>query len=378
MAEDKGVFDGFDFLANMIVRDDNNPGKPRRDDNDNIVDIEPDELQKKLAEPNDVDDNKGKTNVIPDDDNDDQGDADDHKGSNDDDSKAGDYDKNDEFEKDISSYFVTEFAKKAGIDLDEDHNIETIDDVITLLNNVIEDNSKPTYSSDEVAKFDEFVQQGGNLKDFYDQVYAGRVQVDKLDIGKEDDQKAVIRQHLANQGYSDMKIKRAIDRYEESGVLAEEAEDALELVKEFDKKNAQRLLKEQEQFFQEQEKMKQEFLRDVNTTMKSVSELAGVTISDRDKKELFNYMFATDKSGMTGFQRDVQKDVMSLMEVAFFTKNKDKVINKTKKKATSDAYKTLQEKIKSQRGKLGKSGSQIDDDNSDMGSLGNFGKGIIF
>ena len=377
MAEDKGVFDGFDFLANMIVRDDNNPGKQRRDDNDNIVDIDPDDLEKKLNQTDDDNDKDDDNDSFVDIDKDKDKDKDNDK-SKDDGFNIDDYDKNDEFEKDISSYFVTEFAKKAGIELDEDTNIETIDDVINLLNNVIDDNSKPTYSSEEVAKFDEFVQQGGNLKDFYDQVYAGRVQVDRLDIGKEDDQKAVIRQHLANQGYSDMKIKRAIDRYEESGVLAEEAEDALELVKEFDKKNSERLLKEQEQFFHEQEKMKQEFLRDVNSTMKSVSELAGVTISDRDKKELFNYMFATDKSGMTGFQRDVQKDVMSLMEVAFFTKNKDKVINKTKKKATSDAYKTLQEKIKSQRGKLGKSGSQIDDDNSDMGSLGNFGKGIIF
>ena len=374
MAEDKGVFDGFDFLANMLVRDDNNPGK-RADDNDNIVDIEPDALKDKLQLDDDkdpiVDKNK---NIDQDDDDNDYVDPKSKKDIKD----ADDHDENDEFEKEISSYFATEISKKLGIDFEEDTSFETVDDVISLLQTVVEENSKPTYSSDEVARFDEYVRQGGDLKNFYDKVYSGRMDINKLDIKDENDQKAVIREHLANQGYPDAKIKRAIDRYEESGVLEEEAEDALELVKEFNKKNSEKLLKEQEEYFKEQTRMKQEFLHGVNNTMKDISELAGVPISEREKKDLLNYIFATDREGMTSFQRDAQKDVMSLLEVAFFAKNKDKVINKTKKKATSDAYKTLQEKLKMQKGKLGKSGSQIHDDNPNLGSLGSFGKGIIF
>jgi len=374
MTDDKGVFDGFSFLADMIVRDDNNP-KPRLEDkgNDNIIDIEPEELEKKMNQDDDQDDDldiekkdlddKKKRDVEP---------------PKKDSKKADDTDVNDDFEKEISSYFASEFSRKIGLDLDEDSTIETVDDVIDLLKVVVEENSKPTYSSEEVSRFDEFVRQGGNLKDFYDNVYSGKVNVDKLDISNEADQKSIIREHLSNQGYAEAKIKRALERYEESGVLGEEAEDALELVKEHNKKKAERLLKDQEKYYQDQQRVKQEFLRDVNSTMKDVSELAGIPITDREKRDLLNYIFTTDREGATPFQKDAQKDVMTLLEVAFFTKNKDKFINKTKKKATSDAYKTLQEKIKMQKGKLSKSGSQTQDDDSDMGSLGNFGKGIIF
>ena len=371
MTEDKGVFDGFNFLADMLVRDDNNP-RPPKDENDNIIDIDPAELEKKMkddgttpAEPK-----KAVEPVIPP--------VKEIIKKDPEDTTDGDDDNDDEFEKEISSYFATEFSKKVGLDLEEDAKFESVDDVIGLLQNVIEENSKPIYSSDEVARFDEFVKQGGDLKNFYDEVYSGRVSVDKLDIESESDQKAVIREHLVNQGYSDVKIKRALDRYEESGVLKEEAEDAIELVKEFNKKNTEMLLKDQEKSFQEQQRMKQEFLHNVNTTIKDVSELAGVPITDRDKKDLLNYIFTTDREGLTPFQREAQRDVMSLLEVAFFTKNKDRIINKTKKKATSDAYKTLQERIKMNKGKLGKSGSQTYDDDSKSGSLGDFGKNFIF
>jgi len=369
--KDKGVFDGFDFLASMLVRDDNNPGKPVKDVNDNILDIDPDELEKKIKDKGQKKDTTKKVD-------DDVDDVDDDQDDNDDNKTDDDKDENDEFEKDISSFFAAELAKKTGIELDEETKIESVDDVMSLLSTIIDDNSKPSYSSEEVERFDEFVKQGGDLREFYDQIYSGRINTEYIDIKKESDQKAVIKQHLLNQGYNEAKISRAISRYEESGVLEEEAEDALELVKEFDKKNAERLLKEQEEVFKEQQRMKQEFLRDVNSTMKDMTELAGVQISDKDKKELFSYIFATDRNGMTSFQRDIQKDVNTLIEVAFFTKNKDKVINKTKKKATSDAYKTLQEKIKMNKGKLGKSGGQINDDNSDKGSLGDLGKGFIF
>jgi hypothetical protein len=379
MTDDKGVFDGFSFLADMIVRDDNSPKPHLEDKNDNIIDIEPDELEKKMKQDNDPDLDLDKDDDLDDKKKDaDPPKKDDKKKDKDDKDDKDKLDVNDEFEKEISSYFANEFSKKIGLELEDDVEIETIDDVLDLLKTVVEENSKPSYANDEVEVFDNFVRQGGDLRNFYDKVYSGRMNIDAIDIKNESDQKSIIKEHLVNQGYSEAKIKRALERYEESGVLEEEAEDALELIKDYNTKNAEKLLREQEKYHTEQQKMKQEFMQDVNTTMKNVSELAGVPITDREKRDLLNYIFVTDREGATSFQKDAQKDVMSLLEVAFFTKNKDRVINKTKKKATSDAYKTLQEKIRMQKGKLGKSGSQIQDDNSDMDSLGSFGKGIIF
>ena len=58
--------------------------------------------------------------------------------------------------------------------------------------------------------------------------------------------KMVLKEHLKNQGYSDAQVDRRLTRYDEAGVLEDEATDALEMVKEHNEKESQRLLDHQQ------------------------------------------------------------------------------------------------------------------------------------
>jgi hypothetical protein len=249
------------------------------------------------------------------------------------------------------------------------------------MSEIVNENSKPTYASDEVEAYDEFVRNGGSLKDFYKEVYSGKLDATSIDLEKEYDQRAVIRENLLNQGYKEDKIKKMIGRYEESETLKEEAEDALDLVKEFNQKKADTLLVQQRNEAVAAKKQQQKFYDDVNSTIKSISSIKGFPISEKGKRELLQYAFAPEEDGMSKYQKE-RANVMNILESAWLAMNKDKNLviaaaDDANKKGNTDAYKTLRDKLKA------KGSKQVDDDQKSSkklgsGSLGDFGKGIIF
>jgi hypothetical protein len=273
-------------------------------------------------------------------------------------------------------------SKKLKLDVDEkDLKFESVDEVLEFMSEIINENSKPTYASDEVEAYDEYVRNGGSLKDFYREVYSGKLDVNTVDIEKEYDQRAVVRENLLNQGYKEDKIKKMISRYEESETLKEEAEDAVELLKEFNQKKAESLLVSQKNEAAQIRKQQQKFFEDVNTTIKSISDIKGFPISEKEKRELLQYAFNPEEDGLSKYQKDYKSDVMNILESAWLAKNRDKNLAITtsddaSKKGSSDAYKTLRDKLKA------KGNKQVDDNQkgSKLGSssLGDFGRGIIF
>jgi hypothetical protein len=89
------------------------------------------------------------------------------------------------------------------------------------------------------------------------------------------------------------------------------------------------------------------------------------------------YAFVPDEDGMTKYQKEFRGDVLNILESAYFTKNKIKAADDASKKGNTDAYKTLRDKLKA------KGNKQVDDNQKGnkklgSGSLGDFGKGIIF
>ena len=208
-------------------------------------------------------------------------------------------------------------------------------------------------------------------------MYSGKLDPASIDLEKDYDQRAVIRENLINQGYKEDKIKKMISRYEESETLKEEAEDALELVKESNQKKAESLLVYQRNEAARVQREQQKFLSDVNTTIKSISNIKGFPISEKEKRELLQYAFTPEEDGLTKYQKEYRGDVLNILESAFFCKNKDKLktVDDASKKGNTDAYKTLRDKLKAR-------GSKQTEDKSTKklgsGSLGDFGKGIIF
>jgi len=351
MAEDKkDLFQGFDALSSMIYRDDGSDepkAKARVDDDDNDEPV--DDLD---------DDSKTDTNDSKIDDDS----TDDTSKTDTDDSKTDDDSLEDlsQYEGEVSVYFATDLAEKLGIELPEDLEVKKLDDVVELLVQVVKENSKPTFANEELEKLNKFVTEGGDIKEYFTEVYSGSLNLDNIDISVDRDQKSILREHMLNQGYKEEKIERALSRYEDAGVLQDEAEEALELVKEFREKKAKKLLAEQEKFALDEQKAKQEFVDTVYNTVGQMKTIRGLNISDSERKELLDYMFKTDKTGLTAMQKDYQnpeKRINNLIETAYFMKYAEKIISENKKQGEKKAYDEIRKKFKAGKDKRSAGGN---------------------
>lgn len=371
--------EGFDVLADFLVGPKDGM-KPDSDKNVQYQDIDPDDLQKQISGVDEPADDKQDDDTKPKDDLDKPIDTPpiDKKDDNVDvKDQVNDDDK--EYESEISSFFAGQLVKELGIDEEfKDVKFENIGEVIELMKEIISENSRPTYASEEVEKYDEFVRNGGDLKSFYKEVFSNKLDLDAVDVEKEYDQRAVIRENLLNQGYREDKIKRMLSRYEEAETLKEEAEDALELLKEHNIKKQEWLLEKQKKDAEMARQQQQKFYEDVNSTIKNISDFRGFPISEKEKRELLQYAFVPDSDGLTKYQKDLRSDVYNILESAYFAKNKDKAKQtNTSNKGDTETFKTLRDKLKA------RSTKSVNNDNnsksqSNRSSLGDFGKGIFY
>lgn len=256
-----------------------------------------------------------------------------------------------EVEPELSEYFAGQLVGKLGLELDKDTKFEKLDDVIDLMSQVIEANSVPTYASDEVEEYDKYVKNGGNLKSFYDEIYANTIDPDRIDIESEKDQKLAIEANLRNLGYKDDKIKKTIERYEDAEVLKDEAVDAIESIKEFQTKKAKTLLATQEKEKIEADKRNQQFVDNVISYVNNLKDIQGVEVDSKTKKEIVDYIFRVNPDGQTQFQKAYATDVVkNLVNSAYFIKYGDSLLSKTSKKATDAALNKVRDKLKASKG----------------------------
>ena len=133
--------------------------------------------------------------------------------------------------------------------------------MVKYFKEVIEEQSTPEYASEDVAKLDEFVRNGGKLEDYFS--ITPDIDVDNVDIENENEQKIVLRELLARKGYSDKQIAKKIERFEDAGVLEDEARDAVEELQEIVAKEKEELLEQQRIKKEEMVQRQQKFFDDV-------------------------------------------------------------------------------------------------------------------
>jgi len=265
-----------------------------------------------------------------------------------------------QYESEASSFFAKDLTEKLGIELPEDSKIESMEDVVGQLIYIVKENSKPSFANPDIDKLNQFVENGGEIKEYFNTVFSGSLNLDKIDLKKDSDQKLIIREHMVNQGYKEDRIKRALDRFEEAGVLEDQAEDAFDLVKEYNEKQAKKLLAEQEKFALEEQNAKQEFVNSVYNNVQQSKEILGVPVSELDKKLLIDYILKPDKNGLTEMQKDYndpQKRVTNLIETAYFKKFQDKISSGKQRQGEKKAYEEIREKLKAGKGKRSAGGN---------------------
>lgn len=250
-------------------------------------------------------------------------------------------------EENVVTNFFDAMAEKLNWEFEEgEDKPKNVDELINYFQNVIEENSKPEYSSEEVEALDNFVKQGGDLKKYL--TIDAELDLDDIDIEDEANQKLVVKQLLKEKGFSTKKIDKLVSRYEEAGLLEDEAQDALEDLKEIKEERKKQLLEDQKKAYREQLQRQQQFYDNVVSEIKGLKNIRGITVPEKDKKVLMDYILKPDTDGKTKYQKDYAKGgVKNLIESAYFTMNADKLIEAAKREGNNSAIDKFRRSLKS-------------------------------
>lgn len=230
---------------------------------------------------------------------------------------------------------------------DEDKPL-TVDDLTKYLGNVVKENSVPQYADERIQQLDEYVKNGGDFETFYAKQQEA-LSLNNLDMEDESNQKAVIREMLKYNGYNDKQINSKIQRYEDSDMLMEESEDALERLKEIRTKELEENTRQQEELAKQQEEQSKQFFTTVTNDINSLDNIRGIAIPKEDRKALYDYIFKIDENGLSQYQKDFNKNMSkNLIESAYFTMKADTLISGAKKTGETSAAEKLRKILRHQ------------------------------
>lgn len=236
----------------------------------------------------------------------------------------------------IVNFFDSLSEQLGWSDVEDEDKPKTAEDLIEYFKDVIEENSVPQYASEEVEKLDEFVRNGGNLKEYFS--IDADIDLDNIEVeDNEINQKLVVKEFLKEKGFSAKQIDKKITKYEDAGILEDEAVDALEALKDIKAERKEKLLEEQQKSARETQKQQQTFFNNVVSEIKGMDSIYGIEIPEKDKRALLEYIFKPDAEGVTKYQKDYAKSLKNLITSAYFTMKGDSLITIAKQKGKKDA-----------------------------------------
>lgn len=231
-------------------------------------------------------------------------------------------------------------------DIEDEDRPLTVDDLTTYLSNVVKENSVPQYADERIQMLDEYVKNGGKFEDFY-AAQQQRLSFDNLDMDDEANQKAIVRELLKHDGYTDEQINKRIARYEDADMLLEESEDALDRLKSIRQKEIEDNAKAQEEYARQQEEQSKAFYDSVSENIKSLTNIRGIAIPKEDRQALFDYIFKVDKDGYSQYQKDFNANLSkNLIESAYFTMKADTLIQGAKQQGETSAAEKLRKMLR--------------------------------
>ena len=347
--ETKNTLGGFEaFLDDFIPNPDGTPRVQDTDDNEPIDD----DLEEELKNQTDPVANKVKKTVEEPDDDDDEPIIEEPK------RKPGRPKKEEVIEEPVDEpeddselvgNFFDAMAEELGWEFDEEEaesKPKNVQELISYFKTVIEENSKPDFASEEIEALDAYVKQGGDLKKYL-QIDA-ELDLDDIDLDEESNQKAVVKMLLKEKGFSSKQIDKKISKYEDAGLLEDEAQDAIEDLKEIREQRKEQLLKEQEKAHKQYQEQQRTFYNSVVDEIKGLKNIRGIAIPEKDKKVLIDYILKPDADGRTKYQKDYAKGgVKNLIESAYFTMNADKLLEAAKREGNNKAVERFRNSLKS-------------------------------
>lgn len=346
---DSNTLNGFEVFEDFMIPGNNVNSNRMPGNNENefegaseeLTDEELEELRKgnkgNKEEEEDVDDPKNKpSKKSKPEDNEEEEEEEDNE-PNDDPDNDIDNNQGEDIESNAVTSFFEALSDKMGWELDEDEEIpQTPEELVEYFKDVIEENSVPQYASEEVEALDNFVKNGGNLRDYFQ--IDGDLDLEEINIeDSEVNQKLVIKEFLKEKGFNAKQIEKKLTKYEEAGLLEDEATDALEALRDIKEQKKQELLEAQEKRAKELKKRQQEQFNTVVSELKGMDNIRGIKIPQKDKQALLEYIFKPTADGKTQYQKDYSKSVKNLLESAYFTMKGDTLLKAAKSEGSNAA-----------------------------------------
>lgn len=245
----------------------------------------------------------------------------------------------------VTNFFDAVAEKLEWADVTDEEKPKNVEDLINYFSKVIEEDSKPQYASEEIEALDNYVKQGGDLAKYL-QIDA-ELDLDEIDLDDETNQKLVVKSLLREKGFNEKQIDKKISKYIDAGLLEDEAQDAIEDLKEIKEQKKEQLLAEQKRAYEQYRQRQQDFCDNVVTEIKNLKNIRGIAIPEKDKKVLMDYILKPDSDGKTKYQKDYAKGgVKNLIESAYFTMNADKLINAAKREGNNTAINKFKDSLK--------------------------------
>lgn len=231
-------------------------------------------------------------------------------------------------------------------DIDEKDRPLTVDQLTDYMKAVVTENSVPQYADERIQALDEYVKNGGKFEDFYARQQQA-LTLDNIDLEDESNQKAVVRELMQRNGYTDEQINKKISRYEDSDMLYEESEDALDRLKQLRQREVEEATRQQEELAKQQEEQSKAFFTAVTNDINSLTNIRGIAIPKEDRKALFDYIFKVDQNGQSQYTKDFNKNLSrNLIESAYFTMKADALISNARATGETSAAEKLRNMLR--------------------------------
>jgi hypothetical protein len=260
---------------------------------------------------------------------------------------------------------IVEYLDEEGV-LSFDEDLKSLEDTPEILSQVISKEIKSGVQKykeslpDVVNQLVEYIELGGDPAKYLDSLYKP-LDVKELDLGQEQDQELVVREYLKSQELSREEIDELIESYKDGLVLEKQAKMASKRVEAMYNKQTEQLIKEQSAIIEENNRKSQEYVENIKSTITTSKSLAGLDISEKEKKDFQDYILKVNpKTNMTKYQEDLAKDyVKNSVELAYL-KFKNYDFTKAKQAGKSEATKEIRDKIftKNEKPPVGKTATE--------------------
>lgn len=242
------------------------------------------------------------------------------------------------------------FAESLNWDANVDNKPKTIEDLIGYVQEAVGSaDAAVQYSSEEVKELDEFIRNGGRFEDYY-KANSQIVDYDSMDLEDENNQKRILTEYFKHSGFSDAQIKRKVEKYEDAGILEDEASEAVEFLKAKSKQEKEQLLVQQEQLRVQAEQEQKQFYTQIIKEIDTLQDIRGISIPKQDKQVLMDYILKPGADGRTQYQKDYEKNLTkNLLESAYFTMKGDALVKSAKNSGETSAIKRLKQSMRNTR-----------------------------